>query len=111
MGRMTTSPSVPSTSLRSSSFPSQSVFSGSSKLTSVRWELFFRRYISISFSMHRDAYVASLMFLSVRNVLMALISPMVPMEIRSSMCIPVFSNRRAIYTTSRRFRSISVCRT
>ena len=50
------------------------------------------------------------MFLSARKVLMALMSPMVPMEIRSSMLMPVFSNRRAIYTTSRRFRSMSVCR-
>jgi len=55
MGRSTTSPSVPSTSLSSSSLPSQSVFSGSSKLTSVRWLLFFRRNIRISFSMQREA--------------------------------------------------------
>ena len=33
---------------------------------------------------------------------MALISPMVPMEIRSSMPTPELSNLRAIYTTSRR---------
>ena len=55
--------------------------------------------------------MASLIFLSVRNVLMALIRPMVPMEIRSSMLMPVFSKRRAMYTTSRRFRSMRVCRT
>ena len=55
MGRMTTSLSVPSTSLSSSSLPSQSVFSGSSKLTSTRLPLFFRRYIRISFSMQREA--------------------------------------------------------
>ena len=39
----------------SSSLPSQSVFSGSSKLTSVRWALILRRYIRISFSMQREA--------------------------------------------------------
>ena len=49
------SPSVPSTSDSRSSLPSQSVFSGSSKLTSVRWPAFFRRYMRISFSMHREA--------------------------------------------------------
>ena len=47
--------SVPNTSLSSSSLPSQSVFSGSSKLTSTRLPLFFRRYIRISFSMQREA--------------------------------------------------------
>ena len=46
--------------------------------------------------MQREAYVASLMFLSARKVLMALMSPIVPMEIRSSMLMPVFSKRRAM---------------
>ena len=55
MGRMTTSASVPSTSESSSSLPSQSVFSGSSKDTSPFRPEFFRRYIKISFSMHREA--------------------------------------------------------
>ena len=36
------------------------------------------------------------MFLSALYVLIALISPMVPMEIRSSILIPVFSKRRAM---------------
>ena len=63
---------------------------------SLRLAEFLRRNIRISFSMHRDAYVASLMFFSGRNVLMALIRPIVPMEIRSSMLMPVFSNLRAI---------------
>ena len=38
----------------------------------------------IAFSMHLLAYVARRMPLSGRNVFTALISPMVPMEIRSS---------------------------
>ena len=46
--------------------------------------------------MQREEYVASLMFRSVRNVPMALMSPMVPMEMRSSIWMPVFSKRRAI---------------
>ena len=54
-GCITTSSSVPITSLSSSSLPSQSVFSGSSKLTSTRVLLFLRRYIKISFSIHREA--------------------------------------------------------
>lgn len=48
------------------------------------------------------------MFLPGSKVLMALIKPMEPMEIKSSMWIPVFSNLRATYTTSRRLRSMSV---
>ena len=55
MGRITTSASVPSTSESSSSLPSQSVFRGSSKETSPFRPAFFRRYIKISFSMHREA--------------------------------------------------------
>lgn len=54
--------------------------------------------------------MASLMFLSVRYVPTALINPMVPMEIKSSMLMPVFSNRLAMYTTSRRLCSISSLR-
>ena len=50
------------------------------------------------------------MFLSARKVPTALMSPMVPMEIRSSIPTPVFSNRRAMYTTSRRLCSISSLR-
>ena len=42
--------------------------------------------------MQREAYVASLMFLSERKELIALMSPMVPMEMRSSLSTPVFSN-------------------
>ena len=47
------------------------------------------------------------MFLSERKVLIPLMSPMVPMEIRSSMFTPVDSKRRAMKTTSRRLCSIS----
>ena len=47
------------------------------------------------------------MFLSGLKVWMALMRPIVPIEIRSSMWMPVFSNRRAMYTTSRRLCSMS----
>ena len=47
------------------------------------------------------------MFLSALKVLIALIRPMVPMEIRSSTPTQVLSNFLAIYTTSRRLCSIS----
>ena len=40
------------------------------------------------------------------KVFTALISPMVPMEIRSSMLSPVFSKRLAMYTTRRRLCSM-----
>ena len=48
--------------------------------------------IRISFSMHLEAYVASLIFFPVLKVLIALISPIVPMDIRSSTPTPVLSN-------------------
>ena len=50
------------------------------------------------------------MFLPDLKVFTALIRPMVPMEIRSSMLIPVFSKRLEMYTTRRRLCSISFCR-
>ena len=50
------------------------------------------------------------MFLAGQKVFTALISPMVPMEIRSSIPIPVDSNFLAIYTTSRRLCVISSSR-
>ena len=50
------------------------------------------KYMRISFSMHLDAYVASLIFFAGSKVLMALMSPMVPMEIRSSTPTLVLSN-------------------
>ena len=50
------------------------------------------------------------MFLSGSKEFTALIRPIAPMEIRSSMLMPVFSNLRDMYTTSRRLRSISVAR-
>lgn len=46
--------------------------------------------------MQRDAYVASFMFFSVLNEPIAFISPIVPIDTRSSMPIPVVSNLRAI---------------
>ncbi len=82
--------------------PSQSTFNGSSMDTSfLSWELFLR-CMSISFSMQREAYVASFMFFSGLKVFTAFISPMVPMEIRSSTLAPGLSNFFAMYTTSRR---------
>ena len=47
------------------------------------------------------------MFLSALKVFIALISPIVPIDIRSSIPIFVFSNFFAMYTTSRRFLSTS----
>ncbi len=83
------------------------MLSGSSKETSERFLLFLRKCIKISFSIQRDAYVANFIFFSGLNVFTALISPIVPMLIKSSIFIPVFSNFLAIYTTSRKLRSIS----
>ena len=74
--------------------------------TSSRVLLVLRRYIKISFSMHLDAYVASLIFFAGLNVLIALIKPMVPMEIKSSTPTLVLSNFFAMYTTRRRLCSI-----
>ena len=102
-----TSSSVPSISDKSSSFPSQSVFSGSSKDTSSFTLLLRRRYIRISFSMHLDAYVASFIFFSGLNVFIPFMRPIVPIDIRSSTHTPVFSNFFARYTTSLRLCSIS----
>ena len=47
------------------------------------------------------------MFLSVLKVEMAFMRPSVPIDIRSSIPMPVFSKRLAMYTTKRRFRSTS----
>ena len=109
-GRLISSGSVPRMSESSSSLPSQSVFSGSSMETSVRCEAILRRCMRISFSMQREAYVASLIFLSGLKERIALISPIVPMEIRSSMPTPELSNRLAMNTTRRRLCSISKAR-
>ncbi|MNW07064.1 hypothetical protein D3C71_2035940 [compost metagenome] len=56
--------SVPNISARSKSLPSPSTFIGSSIDISVLVLLFFLKYINISFSIHLEAYVASLIFLS-----------------------------------------------
>ena len=61
--------------------------------------------------MHLEAYVANFMFFSVLNVFIAFISPIVPIDIKSSMPTPVFSNFFAIYTTSLKFLSTKVCLT
>jgi len=55
MGRMTMSPSVPSTSDSSSSLPSQSVLIGSSSETSAFCPAILRMCMRISFSMQREA--------------------------------------------------------
>lgn len=52
--------------------------------------------------------MASLIFFSLLKVFTALISPMVPMEMRSSVSTPVFSNFLAMYTTSRKLCSMSL---
>ncbi len=63
--------------------------------------------MSISFSMQREAYVASFMLRSGLKVLTAFMRPMLPMEIRSSMPALDDSNFLAMYTTSRRLWVIS----
>ena len=80
--------SLPKTSESKSSFPSQSTLRGSSIEVSFFIWLFFRRYIKISFSMHLEAYVASFMFFSGQNVFTAFMSPIVPIDIKSSTHIP-----------------------
>ena len=91
-----------------SSLPSQSTFKGSSIDTSSFVLLFLLKYISISFSIQRDAYVASFMFLSVLNVFIPLIRPIVPIDIKSSTPTPVLSNFFAMYTTSLKLCSINI---
>ena len=90
------SSSVPIISDSSNSLPSQSTLRGSSIDISFLYCVDFRKNISISFSMQRDAYVASFMFLSVLKVFTAFIRPIVPIEIRSSTPVPVDSNFFAI---------------
>ena len=60
----TVSGSDPSTSDKKQPAPSQSVLSGSSRDSSPLICEVFRIYIKISFSIHREAYVASFMFFS-----------------------------------------------
>ncbi len=101
------SSSVPRISDSKSSFPSQSTLRGSSIETSAFVLLFLLRYINISFSIHLEAYVASLIFFSGLYELIAFIRPIVPIEIKSSTPTPVLSNFFAMYTTSLRLCSIS----
>ena len=101
--------SVPSISESNNSLPSPSLFNGSSIDTSPFNLLLFLKNINISFSIHLDAYVASFIFLSDLNVFTPFINPIVPIDIKSSNPIPVFSNFFAMYTTSLKFLSTSVC--
>ena len=64
--------------------------------TSVFVLVVLLRYIKISFSIHLEAYVANFIFLSILNVLIAFIKPIVPIEIKSSTFMPVLSNFLAI---------------
>ena len=100
--------SVPNMSDNNSSFPSPSCFNGSSIDISPFVLFVLLRYINISFSTHLDAYVASFMFFDTLNVFIAFISPIVPIDIKSSISIPVFSNFFDMYTTSLKFLSTSV---
>ena len=104
-----TSGSVPNISDRSNSLPSLSLFSGSSIDTSPFILLLFLKNINISFSIHLDAYVASLIFFSELNVFTPFIKPIVPIDIKSSIPIPVFSNFFAMYTTNLKFLSTNIC--
>ena len=101
--------SVPNMSESNSSFPSPSLLSGSSIDISPLILLLFLKNINISFSMHLEAYVANFIFLSALNVFTPFISPIVPIDIKSSIPIPVFSNFFAIYTTNRKFLSTNIC--
>ena len=86
------SSSVPRTSDNNNSFPSQSMFNGSSKETSDRILLFLSaNTLKFSFSIHLDAYVANFIFFSGLKVFTAFINPIVPILIKSSILIPVFS--------------------
>ena len=99
----------PNISESSNSFPSPSWFRGSSIDISPFILLLLLKYISISFSIHLEAYVASFIFFSVLKVFTPFINPIVPVEIKSSSPTPVFSNFLAIYTTSLKFLSTNVC--
>ena len=67
------------------------------------------KYINTSFSMHLAAYDASLALLSGSNVTTAFISPMVPIDRRSSISSGGGWYFFTICATRRRFRSIRMC--
>src|SRR5699024_7036329 len=98
------------TSDNNNSLPSQSTFRGSSKEISVFNLLLRPMYVNISFSIHREPYLANLILFSILNVFTPIIHPIEPILIKSSILIPVFSKFRAIYTTRRKFRSIKTAR-
>jgi hypothetical protein len=78
------SSSAQMTSMYDKVLPSLSVSIGSNSETSPDKRFVLRKYIRTSFSMHLAAYVAKRAPFSALNEDMALISPMVPIEIKSS---------------------------
>lgn len=98
------------TSNRLISFPSLSVPIGSYSEISLMVFFLARNIISNSLSMHFAAYVASLLPFSGLNVEIALISPIVPMDIRSSISSPAPAYFLATCATRRRFLSINIRR-
>ncbi len=97
------------TSIRFISFPSLSVPIGSYKDTSRVTFFLARNIIKSSLSMHFAAYVASLLPFSALKVFTAFISPMVPMDIKSSISSPHPMYFLDTCATRRRFLSIRVC--
>src|SRR5690625_7829220 len=63
-----------------------------------------------SFSIHLAAYVASFVPLPTLKLSTPLIKPIVPIEIKSSVYSPVFSNFLTICATSRKLCSINLLR-
>ena len=92
------------------SLPSLSVPSGSSKETSLFFFFSARTDISISFSMHLAAKADSVRPLFASKLPTAFMSPIVPMEIRSSASRPRVVYFFAICATSRRLCSMSLSR-
>ena len=83
---------LPRMSINVISFPSLSVPMGSCKDTSFRVFFNERRCIRISFSIQRAAKVANFVPLFGEKDSIALINPIVPIEIKSSKSSPVLSN-------------------
>ena len=106
----TSAPSVPSTSIIMISLPSLSVPIGSCSDTSRASFLVARRHISTSFSTHRAAYVDNCVPMPGRYVSTALISPIAPIDIKSSASQPGAVYFFAMCATSRRLCSINSLR-
>lgn len=100
----------PKISCRVISFPSLSVPRGHAKRRLCGFLLSDRRCIKISFSIQRAAKVASFVPFPVWKLSIALIRPMVPMEMRSSRSSPVLSNFLTMCATNLRLCSISLLR-